>query len=57
MLQNSIITKNPLGNDKAVVLEVSADANNNTITMNAQETLPAILRMLDPTKLAKDCVL
>jgi hypothetical protein len=27
-----IITKNPAGNDKAVVLEVSADANDNTIT-------------------------
>ena len=28
----NIITKNPAGNDKAVVLEVSADADDNTIT-------------------------
>jgi hypothetical protein len=28
----NIITKIHLGNDKAIVLEVSADANNNTIT-------------------------
>ncbi len=28
----NIITKNPPGDDKAIVLEVSADGNNNTIT-------------------------
>ena len=41
----------------SLVTQMTATINNNTVSMNVQETLPALLRMMDPDELAKhDCM-
>ena len=41
----------------SLVTQMTATINNNTVSMNVQETLPALLRMMDPEELAKyDCM-
>ena len=37
----------------SLVQNMTATINNNTVSMNVQDTLPALLRMLDPEELAK----
>ena len=37
----------------SLVNAMSATINNNTVSFNVQETLPLLLRMLDPEELAK----
>ena len=37
----------------SLVNVMSATINNNTVSFNVQETLPLLLRMVDPTELAK----
>jgi hypothetical protein len=36
----------------SLVTQMTATINNNTVSMNVQETLPALLRMMDPEELA-----
>ena len=41
----------------SVVTQMTGTINNNTVSMNVQETLPALLRMMDPEELAHyDCM-
>ena len=41
----------------SLVTQMTATINNNTVSMNVQETLPALLRMMDPEELAMyDCM-